>query len=457
MATRQYVGARYVPKFAEPIGWVRENSYEALTIVTYLNNSYTSKKPVPPNTDITNEDYWVVTGNYNAQVEEYRKSVETLSTNLDSEIVNRENADNVLSTNLRNETINRENADNEIIETIEIRRNVKDVICIGDSYGVNYAGWSGWGYEFAKIYQQGKVYVGATGGAGWVNASEGRNFLQTLQYVVDNNPSMVKKDITDIVVLGGYNDMSTSLTANACATAMATFKEYCYTHFPNARVHFGCVGMDYKNPYNEYKLLQTYGEDIYPSTCSNSGINYYNRFKYILLDSQYVFIESGNPNSYFHPNTAGCKQIAKYLYRYLELGNFDVIYGNVVMGSSVYTRNGITNITPHDAISIFTETDAKSKTFPFNTWVEVKDLGDNALNLWGGVTADRGSAATIASGTVKWVDFSNGKVHYLKYKLGWHKLFFNNVTSTETFNPSTLSSNSGYIIEPITCDELIAI
>lgn len=76
MPTRQYVGARYVPKFANPIEWNSNRSYEALEIVTYLNNSYTSKKPVPVGTDITNGEYWVVTGNYNAQVEQYRQEVE---------------------------------------------------------------------------------------------------------------------------------------------------------------------------------------------------------------------------------------------------------------------------------------------------------------------------------------------------------------------------------------------
>ena len=83
MSTRQYVGARYVPKFADPISWNKEYSYEALTIVTHLNNSYTSKKAVPPNTDINNEAYWVLTGNFNSQVEEYRKATEILSENVE--------------------------------------------------------------------------------------------------------------------------------------------------------------------------------------------------------------------------------------------------------------------------------------------------------------------------------------------------------------------------------------
>ena len=41
---RQYIGARYVPKFAEPVEWDSTRSYEALTIVTHNNHSYTSKK-----------------------------------------------------------------------------------------------------------------------------------------------------------------------------------------------------------------------------------------------------------------------------------------------------------------------------------------------------------------------------------------------------------------------------
>ncbi len=86
MSTRQYVGARYVPKFFEnPNGsaeWIKENTYEALTIVTYLGNSYTSKKPVPINTEITNSEYWVETGNYNEQVQNYINKVNDISTDV---------------------------------------------------------------------------------------------------------------------------------------------------------------------------------------------------------------------------------------------------------------------------------------------------------------------------------------------------------------------------------------
>lgn len=77
---RQYIGARYVPKFAEPTEWVQGMAYEALTIVTYNFASYTSKIPVPPTVGnpADNNKYWALTGNYNAQVEEYRQEVEQL-------------------------------------------------------------------------------------------------------------------------------------------------------------------------------------------------------------------------------------------------------------------------------------------------------------------------------------------------------------------------------------------
>jgi hypothetical protein len=71
LINRQYVGARYVPKLMGE--WNKALQYEPLSIVTHLGNSFTSKVPVPVNIDITNNDYWVNTGNYNAQVEEYRR------------------------------------------------------------------------------------------------------------------------------------------------------------------------------------------------------------------------------------------------------------------------------------------------------------------------------------------------------------------------------------------------
>lgn len=109
MATRQYIGARYVPKFyvgSTGNQWDNGVGYEALTIVTYLNNSYTSKKDVPAGVGnpADNTDYWVCTGNYNAQVaecinavDELGESVEDVVTKVgDLSLLNTEDKDNLV-------------------------------------------------------------------------------------------------------------------------------------------------------------------------------------------------------------------------------------------------------------------------------------------------------------------------------------------------------------------------
>ena len=81
MATRQYVGARYVPIFDGD--WDNTKDYEPLVIVSYQGNSYTSRTFIPHGTAITDETYWALTGNYNAQVEAYRQEVLALSDKFD--------------------------------------------------------------------------------------------------------------------------------------------------------------------------------------------------------------------------------------------------------------------------------------------------------------------------------------------------------------------------------------
>ena len=82
LINRQYVGARYVPKIMGE--WNKTLQYEALSVVTYMGNSFTSKVSVPANVEITNEDYWANTGNYNAQVEEYKNTVLSYKIEMDT-------------------------------------------------------------------------------------------------------------------------------------------------------------------------------------------------------------------------------------------------------------------------------------------------------------------------------------------------------------------------------------
>lgn len=101
MATSQYIGARYVPLFADPYDWDDTREYEPLTIVYSNGNSYTSKQYVPKGTPLTDENYWCITGNYNAQVEQYRKETKSVSDKYDTVAKNSSDALSLAKTNER--------------------------------------------------------------------------------------------------------------------------------------------------------------------------------------------------------------------------------------------------------------------------------------------------------------------------------------------------------------------
>lgn len=202
LINRQYVGARYVPKVMGV--WNKALQYEALSIVTYAGNSFTSKIPVPPNIDISNGTYWVNTGNYNAQVEAYRK--ETLQ----------------LKTDLNNETTNRKNADKD------------NILWIGDSYSVNYnhklpngvrdmLNAKNW-YEYSK------------GGAGFAGAWAGASFNDLIEQAKNEMSDSQKEMIKYVYIVGGANDSSFDWSALK-PKVISTVKN-ARNSFPNAQVCF---------------------------------------------------------------------------------------------------------------------------------------------------------------------------------------------------------------------------
>ena len=71
--TNTFKGARYVPKFADPIKWSAENSYEAIESVQHNGFTYLSKQPVPVGVEITNTEFWLEWADPNAQMEQLRQ------------------------------------------------------------------------------------------------------------------------------------------------------------------------------------------------------------------------------------------------------------------------------------------------------------------------------------------------------------------------------------------------
>lgn len=131
MATRQYIGARYVPIFDGD--WDITKDYEPLVIVSYQGNSYTSRTFVPHGTAITNETYWALTGNYNAQVEAYRQEVEDYKQAVDESINLTENKTFI-------------GCDKLPVDIIKNVPNIWDILC-GDDYKATYQSLQGGDYN----------------------------------------------------------------------------------------------------------------------------------------------------------------------------------------------------------------------------------------------------------------------------------------------------------------------
>lgn len=223
MAVRQYVGARYVPKFADPVAWQAGTSYEALTIVTYNNSSYTSKVPVPSTVGnpADNDTYWALTGNYNAQVEAYREEAVAVQENL-----------NETNQNLANETQAREQADNNLQKQID-----KYYLFIGDSYAVeSVTGQNRWPITLANLLKlnSNQYTISAQGSTGFIGIT-----TNTWQTLLENANVPDKEAVTDIIVAGGANDESKSI--QNIVTAIENFMNKANELYPNAKVYLANI------------------------------------------------------------------------------------------------------------------------------------------------------------------------------------------------------------------------
>src|SRR5699024_10100001 len=112
-----YIGHRYVPLLVGE--WDKSIQYEGLSIVTFKGASYTSKKMTPAGIDIENEEYWVITGNYNAQIEYYRKEVERVKEEIRETKSSLENEMDDLRIHVNTSVTNMNNKINDAISDME--------------------------------------------------------------------------------------------------------------------------------------------------------------------------------------------------------------------------------------------------------------------------------------------------------------------------------------------------
>lgn len=250
---RQYVGARYVPVFADPPEWSDAIGYEPLTVVLHEGDSYTSRQSVPVGIDIGNTTYWAETGNYNAQIEAYRQEVRaydgriTANANaIAAETQARESEVAEAMADIAAETQARVNGDNELALRIDSlskqtpvqNENGRNAVFIGDSFMAPTTSYPQKLAYFTAQLMGWTMYNYAYGGSGWVDeAGAAMNFYHQIQKAAQQI-SIPVADVDYIVIGGGFNDWNdpTPLTySQLYSAALQTIKE-ARAQFPNAQI-----------------------------------------------------------------------------------------------------------------------------------------------------------------------------------------------------------------------------
>lgn len=266
MAVTQYIGARYVPLFFtnptdQSNDWLSGVAYDPLTIVTYLNQSYTSKIPVPATVGnpADNPTYWILTGGYSAQVEQYRQEVEAYA-----------------------QAASGNAADINTLYSLHDRQ----FILIGDSYGsgidgnnnTQFVSGGGWANR-AKAFIQaggGTAYINTRSLGGMVGFASTLPFMTLFDAIIEDHVADPDK-ITDIVVLGGTNDVSVIGNVAAAVTAFITHAKAVCQH---ANIRIGALG---SNAYNMMRIIKP----NYLNACKY-GAGYLAGLEPLLMNPDYI-------------------------------------------------------------------------------------------------------------------------------------------------------------------------
>lgn len=346
-----YIGMRYVPII---IGeWDNETKYEPLSIVLYRGNSYTSKTFVPVGIVPTNTEYWALTGNYNAQIEQYRQetvnAVETAnnakataeSAEAKADSVTQAVADNTEKIN--DEVTARENADAETLDTVKRTYNKLSgikIICIGDSYGEGYAPSTGtvksngWGQQLKSLLglSSGSYYESMISGAG---ASSQRNGGGYAQQLASLSASISNKDEIDwIVVMGGVNDIES--TKSLVQQGFVSLAEQAI-NYPNAKILLGFIGnnMSDDSDFNKIPGLVK----LYMEGAESNGFAYAHNIEFTL--SNPALLDTDKIHAVKQGNTA----IAKNIFTCMLTGSCNVYHTGYVnvTGSGAGTIKFVTH------------------------------------------------------------------------------------------------------------------
>ena len=322
MAIREYIGARYVPRFMGP--YDNTQIYDALDVVDNgMGTSYIAKKTVPANTPLTNTEYWFVYGASSGAILNLQQQIDdmqdgSISGSLQDQI--NDMNDPEIPTSLKHEI-------NYIYNTTMMEIPSRGWLFLGDSYDTINGDGNSWIDKCADYLSipQNKYVKRSLGGTGFAPPDASKSFVNFLSANPVPDPDM----ITDIVICSGANDTNSS-SWEAVKAGMQAFDIYVRGIYPNLRnIYIGFIGWVQSVTYRNY--------------CINGARAYYtgalaNRWHYLsgvenILKNTALILDG--ISDYAHPNPTGVGFLAMGIANALATGYSPTYYERGVS----YTAN----------------------------------------------------------------------------------------------------------------------
>ena len=376
MATTQYIGARYVPIIVGE--WDKTRTYEPLMVVTYQGASYTSRQYVPAGIEITNESYWVLSANYNAQVEAYRKEVNAIlpydetptegstkgvtsdgikkaidtaeqvnATAIANEVTRAKEAEQTNATAIANEVTRATNAEQANATAINKLNEQGILLALGDSFGVDAVSKDNWWHTYVArgLGLSDINYCEGYDGFVTTNPTSGRNFLARLNEAY-NDSSFDNNKVEYVICYGGLNDRSQN-DFNVIDTAIDAFINKMNELYPRAKKIIAGPTSWFQASRNNTSetVFATFNEAMgshMRNACARNGVTYISMtYETMLTPNAYAGMTDGNHFTQRGSAIAASAILSSIQGRMMSTTGFIDIPGHYVDSSN----NAVTNDT----------------------------------------------------------------------------------------------------------------
>lgn len=386
---------------ANPIHWSIDRDYKKSTIVLDNNgNTYISLKDVPHGIYLSDSNFWEKIADYDAQVFSYFNSLLNLINNKE-----------------------------------------KNIVMLSDSYGMS-DGKGGWcskakailekcGYKCDYIAASGYGFVGNDG-----------KFIDLMNDYVENKTEKELKDVTEVVIAGGWNDIGKSNVENSIITFVNKAKEL----FPNALIDIAFIAFD-----TTYGVWQgaNYIYKEYSRACNQCGANFFDNAVW----SSHVI---NNMSDTRHPNDDGYSNIANCIVEYILKKSCDV-YINRVPSEIIYSsgiigdNNNYSFVSNGTGLMYFNST---SLQIPNSVKIQCDDNHPILIGSIKGVivgdpiqTAGENINVVFLRSDTSTLIYGSGRMYIENGNLYFRPFFSKDIGSTEEFPVSVIYTEKFKIIQ----------